>query len=153
MVCLKNIGADTLHKGDTEDDDDDNNNNKIIINTTEILGEFLKKIWGIKALCVQYIRSRDRQPVVAEDALLWLSKGDLKGETESEIIAAQDRKLKNQMPRDKNTENRKTTIVNYVNNMITTLYQHAQDWQKNNTLRDTIECVLNCSLACAYATK
>jgi hypothetical protein len=23
MVCLKNISADTLHKGDTEDDDDD----------------------------------------------------------------------------------------------------------------------------------
>jgi hypothetical protein len=27
MVCLRNISADTLHKGDTEDDDDDNNNN------------------------------------------------------------------------------------------------------------------------------
>jgi len=29
MVCLRNISADTLHKGDTEDDydDDDNNDN------------------------------------------------------------------------------------------------------------------------------
>jgi hypothetical protein len=33
MVCLRNIGVDTLHTGDTEendndnDDDDDNNNN------------------------------------------------------------------------------------------------------------------------------
>jgi len=27
MVCLRNIGVDTLHKGDTDDDDDDNNNN------------------------------------------------------------------------------------------------------------------------------
>jgi hypothetical protein len=31
MVCLRNIGVDTLHKGKTEDgdddDDDDNNNN------------------------------------------------------------------------------------------------------------------------------
>jgi hypothetical protein len=35
MVCVRNISADTQHKGDTEDDDDDdgddnnnNNNNK-----------------------------------------------------------------------------------------------------------------------------
>jgi hypothetical protein len=27
MVCLRNISADTLHKGDIEDDDDNNNNN------------------------------------------------------------------------------------------------------------------------------
>jgi hypothetical protein len=30
MVCLRNIGVDTLHKGDIgddDDDDDDNNNN------------------------------------------------------------------------------------------------------------------------------
>jgi hypothetical protein len=29
MVCLRNISADNLHKGDTQndDDDDDNNNN------------------------------------------------------------------------------------------------------------------------------
>jgi hypothetical protein len=33
MVCLRNISADTLHKGDTkdnDDDDDDNNNNNNI---------------------------------------------------------------------------------------------------------------------------
>jgi hypothetical protein len=34
MVCLRNVSADTLHKGDTDDDDDDNddddnNNNNI----------------------------------------------------------------------------------------------------------------------------
>jgi len=27
MICLRNISADTLHKGDTEDDDDDNDDN------------------------------------------------------------------------------------------------------------------------------
>jgi hypothetical protein len=37
MVCLRNISADTLHKGDTEDNNDDyddnnNNNNNNIIN-------------------------------------------------------------------------------------------------------------------------
>jgi hypothetical protein len=26
MVCLRNVGVDTLHKGDTDDDDDDDNN-------------------------------------------------------------------------------------------------------------------------------
>jgi len=35
MACLRNIGVDILHKGDTEDDDDDdddNNNNNNIFN-------------------------------------------------------------------------------------------------------------------------
>jgi len=36
----------------------------------------------------QYIR--DRQHVSEEDTFLWLSKGDLKAETESEMVAAQD---------------------------------------------------------------
>jgi hypothetical protein len=35
----------------------------------------------------------DRQPISKEDMLLWLLRGDLKGDTESEIIAAQDRTL------------------------------------------------------------
>ena len=34
MVCLRNIGVDTLHKGDTEDDDDDDNNNNKGANET-----------------------------------------------------------------------------------------------------------------------
>jgi len=38
----------------------------------------------------QYIRSMDRQLISEEDTFLWLLRGDLKGETESEIIAAQD---------------------------------------------------------------
>jgi len=35
----------------------------------------------------------DRQLISEEDTFLWLSRGDLKGETESEIIVAQDRTL------------------------------------------------------------
>jgi hypothetical protein len=31
MVCLRKIGVDTLHNGDTEDDDDDNSALKFII--------------------------------------------------------------------------------------------------------------------------
>jgi hypothetical protein len=41
----------------------------------------------------QYIRRMDRELIDEEDRFLWLSRGDLKGETESEIIAAQDQAL------------------------------------------------------------
>jgi hypothetical protein len=41
----------------------------------------------------QYIRSIDLRLISEEDTVLWLSKGDLKAETESEIVAAQDQAL------------------------------------------------------------
>jgi hypothetical protein len=41
----------------------------------------------------QYIRNIDRQLIREEDTFLWLSKGDLIAETESEIVAAQDQAL------------------------------------------------------------
>ena len=41
----------------------------------------------------QYIRNTDRQLISEEDTFLRLSKGDLKAETESEIVAAQDQAL------------------------------------------------------------
>jgi hypothetical protein len=37
----------------------------------------------------QYIRSIDRELIGEDDTFLWLSRGDLKTETESEVIAAQ----------------------------------------------------------------
>jgi len=40
----------------------------------------------------QYIRNIDRQ-LISEDTFLWPLKGDLKAETESEIVAAQDQAL------------------------------------------------------------
>ena len=40
-----------------------------------------------------YIRNVDRQLISEEDTFLWLSKGDLQAETESEIVAAQDQAL------------------------------------------------------------
>jgi len=57
------------------------------------LGESLKKIWKNKVMHGQYIRNIDRQLIGEEGKFLWLSKGDLKDETESEIVAAQDQAL------------------------------------------------------------
>jgi hypothetical protein len=55
--------------------------------------EVLKKKWKNKAMHGQYIRNIDRQLVSEEDTFLWLTKGDLKAETESDIVAVQDQAL------------------------------------------------------------
>jgi hypothetical protein len=57
------------------------------------LGETIKKKWKNKVLHGQYIRNIDRQFISKEDSFLWLSNGDLKADTESEIVAAQDQAL------------------------------------------------------------
>jgi hypothetical protein len=58
-----------------------------------------------------------------------LSRGDLKEETESEIVAAQDQAVqtKYHAPKILQTE---TANVDSVNNLT---LQWAQGWQKNNT--------------------
>src|SRR5215469_7727257 len=61
--------------------------------TKERLGEILKKKWKNKVMHGQYIRNLDRQLISAEETFLWLSKGDLKAESEREIVAAQDQAL------------------------------------------------------------
>jgi hypothetical protein len=57
------------------------------------LGEVLKKKWKNKVMYGQYIRNMDRQLIGEGETFLWLSKGDLKAENESEIVAAQDKAL------------------------------------------------------------
>jgi len=57
------------------------------------LGEVLKKKWKNKLMHGQYLRNMDRQLISEENTFLWLSKGDLKAETESEIVAGQDQAL------------------------------------------------------------
>jgi hypothetical protein len=52
---------------------------------------------GNKTMHGQYIRSEERQLNDEEDTLLLLSSGDLKGENESEIMAAQDQALQTQI--------------------------------------------------------
>ena len=55
--------------------------------------DVLKEKWKNKVMHGQYIRNIDRQLISEEDTFLRLSKGDLKAETESEIVAAQDQAL------------------------------------------------------------
>jgi len=64
-----------------------------IQHTKARLGESLKKKWKNNVMHWQYIRNIDRELIIEEDTFLWLSKGDLKAETESEIVAAQDQTL------------------------------------------------------------
>jgi Ni,Fe-hydrogenase III component G len=57
------------------------------------LGEVLMKKWKNKVMHRQYIRNVDRELIGEGDMLLWLSRGDLEAETESEIVAAPDQAL------------------------------------------------------------
>jgi ribosomal protein S3AE len=52
----------------------------------------LKK-WESKVTYDQYIRSTDKRLIAEESTFLWLSRRDMKAETESEIRATQDQAL------------------------------------------------------------
>jgi hypothetical protein len=117
-----------------------------IENTKARLAESLKEKWENKVMHGQYIRSIDKQLISEEDTFLWLSKGDLKAETESEIVAAKDQALQTKCHATKilQTEtDSKCRLCPNLRRQQTALCQRAQYWQKNNTSNDMIECVLN----------
>ena len=62
------------------------------------LGEYVKEKWESKVMHDQYIITIDRQ-LISEDVFLWLSRGQLKAETE--IVAAQDRALQQNIMQQK----------------------------------------------------
>jgi hypothetical protein len=64
-----------------------------IQHTKAKLGEVLNKNWKNKAMHGQYTRNINKQLISHEDMFLWLMKGNLKAETESEIVAAQNQVL------------------------------------------------------------
>jgi hypothetical protein len=49
--------------------------------------------WKNKVMHKQYFRNIDRELISEEVRFIWLSKGNLKAETESEIVAAQDQAI------------------------------------------------------------
>jgi lipopolysaccharide export LptBFGC system permease protein LptF len=72
---------------------ENNDVNQDGIQTQSKIGRVLKGKWENKVMHGQYVRSIDKHLISEEDTFLWLSKGDLMAETESEIVAAQDQAL------------------------------------------------------------
>jgi hypothetical protein len=64
-------------------------NKEGIQHTKARLEESLKKKWEGQVMHGQHIRSKYRKLISEEDLFLWLLRGDLKEETESEIITGQ----------------------------------------------------------------
>jgi len=60
-----------------------------IQHTKARMGEVLKNKWKNNVMHGPFIRNKDRQLISEEDTYLRLSKGDLKAETETEIVPAQ----------------------------------------------------------------
>ena len=66
----------------------------------------------------QYIRNIDRYLIGEEDTFLWLSKGDLKAETESEIVAAQDQAFKRNTMQQKYCAQKQLANADFANNLM-----------------------------------
>ena len=79
------------------------------------LGESLKEMRK-QIMHIPYVRSIDRQLIGEEDTFLWLSMGNLKPETESEIIAAQDQALQTKYYATKILQT-ETSNADYINNL------------------------------------
>jgi len=72
-----------------------------------------------KAKHGHYIESMDRQIIISEeDTFRWLSSGDLKGQTENEIIAAQDQVLQAKYHATKLLQTKTGTSADSENNLM-----------------------------------
>ena len=94
----------------------------------------------------QYIRNIARQFISEEDTFLWLSKGDLKAETESEIVAAQDQALQTKyyVTEILNTEkDSKCRFCQQFDETIDHIISACPILAKEQYIKDTIECVHN----------
>jgi len=65
----------------------------------------------------QHIRNTDRQLISEEDTFLWLLKGDLKAETEREIVAAQDQALQTKYYATKILTQRQIASADFTKNL------------------------------------
>ena len=65
----------------------------------------------------QYIGSTVRQHISEEDTFLWLSRGELKAETENEIVPAQAQALQTKCHATK-VLHKETADADYVNNFM-----------------------------------
>ena len=94
----------------------------------------------------QYIRNIDRQLISEEDTFLWLSKGDLKVENESEIVAAQDQALQTKYYATKilSTEtDSKCRLWQQFDETIDHIISACPILAKEQYTKDIIECVPN----------
>jgi hypothetical protein len=83
----------------------------------------------------QYIRSIDRELISVKDVLLWLSRGDLKAETECEIVAVQDQALQTKYHATKILQtgtDSKYGLCQKFGETVDHIISACQYWQKNN---------------------
>jgi len=66
----------------------------------------------------QNIWSKQRALIIKEDKFLWLARGDLWGETESEIIAIHDQALQTKFMQLKYYKLKQIAIADSVNNLM-----------------------------------
>jgi len=120
--------------------------NVIEYNTQSKIGRIPKKKKENKLMHGQYIRNIDRQLITEEDTFLWLSKRDLKVETESEMVAAHDQALRTKYHATKilNTETEsKCRLCQQFDETIDHIISACPILAKEQYKKDMIECVHN----------
>ena len=97
-----------------------------------------KALWRGKGMHVQLPRTLDEKFVDIEQSYRWLKlkSGNIKGETESTIVAAGDQAISTNYFKDKIVRWKLTVNTGFVNNMkklLTTYSQVAPFWRRMDT--------------------